>query len=89
MKTTLKNKKRSKRRTKRKGVEDRMQAGIRSHWRSRKSAKTFAMYCSMVLVSTAAIYFLEHASLFNAFRTALVAAIGKTFAAVWVAGIFD
>ena len=58
-------------------------------WRSRKSVKTFAMYFAMVAVSTLAIYFLEHASLFNAFRTALVAAIGKTFAATWVSGVFD
>ena len=89
MKTALKNKKRSKKRTKRNEVEDQSQAKTSNSWRSRKSAKTVAMYCTMVLVSTAAIYFLEHASLFNAFRTALVAAIGKTFAATWVAGIFD
>lgn len=58
-------------------------------WRSRKSVKTLAMYCSMVTVSTLAIYFLEHASFVNAFRTALVAAIAKTFAANWVSGIFE
>ena len=58
-------------------------------WRSRKSVKMIAMYCTMVCVSTIAIYFLEHASLFNAFRTALVAAVGKTVAANWVSGIFD
>lgn len=48
-----------------------------------------AMYVVMVVVSTIAIHFLEHASLANAFRTALVAAIGKTIAANWVSGIFD
>ena len=36
-----------------------------------------AMYQTMVTVSTFAIYVLEHASLFNAFRTALVAAVGR------------
>lgn len=59
------------------------------NWRSRKLLKTVAMYCAMVIVSTMAIYMLEHASLPGAFRTALVAAIGKTVAANWVAGIFD
>lgn len=58
-------------------------------WRSRKSVKMIALYFTMVCVSTIAIYFLEHASLFNAFRTALVAAVGKTIAANWVSGIFD
>ncbi len=58
-------------------------------WRSRKSLKTVAMYCTMVAVSTLAICFLEHTSMLNAFRTALVAAIGKTIAANWVSGIFD
>lgn len=58
-------------------------------WRSRKLAKTLAMYVSMVAVSTFAIYLLEHATLVNAFRTALVAAVGKTIAANWVSGIFD
>ena len=57
-------------------------------WRSGKTAKTVAMYCTMVLVSTLAIYWLEHAALYNAFRTALVAAVGKTIAANWVSGIF-
>lgn len=60
-----------------------------SAWRSRKSLKMVVMYVTMVTVSTLAIYTLEHASFFNAFRTALVAAIGKTFAANWVSGIFD
>ena len=58
-------------------------------WRSRKPVKVAAMYLTMVMVSTLAIFFLEHSSLFNAFRTALVAAIGKTIAANWVSGIFD
>lgn len=58
-------------------------------WKSRKSIKTIAMYLTMVCVSTIAIYWLEHASMFNAFRTALVAAVGKTFAANWVSGIFE
>ena len=48
-----------------------------------------AMYCTMVAVSTLCIYWLEHATLFNALRTALVAAVGKTIAANWVSGIFD
>lgn len=61
----------------------------KTSWRSKRLVKVFAMYCSMVTVSTLAIYFLEHASMFNAFRTALVAAIAKTFAANWVSGIFD
>lgn len=60
-----------------------------SSWRSRKSVKVLAMYCSMVTVSTMAIFFLEHSTLVNAFRTALVAAIAKTFAANWVSGIFE
>jgi len=58
-------------------------------WRSRKLFKTIAMYITMVCVSTVAICLLEHASVFNAFRTALVAAVGKTVAANWVSGIFD
>jgi hypothetical protein len=58
-------------------------------WRSCKLVKTLAMYLTMVVVSTTAIYLLEHASLFCAFRTALVAAVGKTFAANWVSGLFN
>ena len=58
-------------------------------WKSGKVAKTLTMYAAMVVVSTSAICLLEHVSLFNAFRTALVAAIGKTFAANWVSGLFD
>ena len=65
------------------------EVSISADWRSRKSVKMFAMYGVMVAVSTAAIFFLEHASLTNAFRTALVAAIAKTFAANWVSGIFE
>ncbi|MEM9942359.1 MAG: hypothetical protein AAF939_12410 [Planctomycetota bacterium] len=58
-------------------------------WRSRPIYKMLAMYLTMVVVSTTAIYLLEHSTLVNAFRTALVAAIGKTLAANWVSGIFD
>lgn len=63
--------------------------GSETSWRSRKYIKTLAMYFTMVCVSTIAIFLLEHSTFFNAFRTALVAAIGKTFAANWVSGIFD
>ncbi|MFK7770454.1 MAG: hypothetical protein AB8B55_24805 [Mariniblastus sp.] len=58
-------------------------------WRARKSLKMLALYCTMVCVSTVAIFLLEHATLTNAFRTAIVAAIGKTLAASWVSGIFE
>ena len=61
----------------------------KSPWRSRRPLKMLAMYLTMVTVSTFTIYMLEHASLFSAFRTALVAAVGKTVAANWVSGIFD
>ena len=57
--------------------------------KSIKLKKAAAMYCTMVAVSTCAIFCLEHASLINAFRTALVAAVGKTLAANWVSGLFD
>ena len=59
--------------------------------KSRKSLwqKSVAMYCAMVAVSTLAIFFLEHATIANAFRTALVAAIGKTLAANWVTQFFQ
>ena len=57
--------------------------------RKRKMKKTLAMYITMVAVSTSAIFFLEHVTLVNAFRTALVAAIGKTFAANWVSSVFE
>ncbi|QEG23040.1 hypothetical protein [Mariniblastus fucicola] len=56
---------------------------------STRAKKIVAMYVVMVAVSTTAIFFLEHASLLNAFRTALVAAVGKTIAANWVSGLFD
>ena len=52
-------------------------------------AKVIAMYATMVLVSTIAICFLEHASVLSALRTALVAAIGKTVAATWVSHLFS
>ena len=58
-------------------------------WRSCKWVRTFAMYAVMVAVSTFAIHWLEHATLVHALRTALVAAIAKTFAANWVSGIFE
>lgn len=61
----------------------------RKPWRSNGLLKLIAMYLAMVVVSTLAIHFLEHVTIANAFRTALVAAIGKTVAASWVSGIFD
>ncbi len=51
--------------------------------------RTVAMYFAMVAVSTCTIFMLEHVSLTNAFRTALVAAVGKTIAANWVSSLFD
>ena len=57
--------------------------------RRSKLTKTAAMYATMVVVSTCAIFLLEHATLYSAFRTALVAAIGKTLAANWVSTIFE
>ena len=51
--------------------------------------KTVTMYLVMVAVSTLIIFWLEHASIESAFRTAMVAAIAKTFAANWVSGIFE
>ncbi|MEL7498644.1 MAG: hypothetical protein AAFN77_13640 [Planctomycetota bacterium] len=60
-----------------------------SHWRSKRFIKFIALYVTMVLVSTVAIYWLEHSTFINALRTAFVAAIGKTVAANWVSGIFD
>ncbi len=56
---------------------------------SSRLKKTLVMYAVMVAVSTTAIFFLEHSSLVNAFRTALVAAVGKTIAANWVSGLFE
>ena len=64
-------------------------AGVKQRSKSIKLKKAAMMYCTMVAVSTGAIFLLEHASLVSAFRTALVAAIGKTFAANWVSGLFD
>ena len=55
----------------------------------RQLKKTLVMYAVMVTVSTSAIFVLEHATLSSAFRTALVAAVGKTFAANWVSSFFD
>ena len=51
--------------------------------------KTVVMYLTMVAVSTVAIFWLEHATVFNALRTALVAAVGKTIAANMVSGFFE
>ena len=67
------------------------ESGGRQQVKSRTQAlkKTVALYAAMVLVSTCAIYFLEHATILNAFRTALVAAVGKTVAATWVSSWFD
>lgn len=62
---------------------------VLAHWRSSRRVRLMALYLTMVAVSTCAIYFLEHVTLVNAFRTALVAAIGKTLAAHWVTGFFD
>ena len=59
-----------------------------SESKTRNWTKLFVMYIVMVAVSTLAIFLLEHSSLLNAFRTALVAAIGKTFAANWVSTFF-
>ena len=58
-------------------------------WRTCRFTKIATLYLTMVLVSTSAIFLLEHVTLINAFRTALVAAIGKTVAANWVAGLFS
>ena len=57
-------------------------------WNSRVK-RTAAVYATMVFVSTCTIYFLEHASVLSAFRTALVAAVGKTVAVNWVTSLFD
>jgi hypothetical protein len=58
-------------------------------WRSNRVFRAVALYSAMVVVSTIAIFFLEHATLVNAIRTALVAAIGKSVAASWVVQMFD
>lgn len=64
-------------------------SGSKSKGRRKSAKRMLALYVTMVAVSTCAIYFLEHASLVNAFRTALVAAVGKTIAASWVSSLFD
>lgn len=51
--------------------------------------KMLAMYATMVTVSTVAIFLLEHVTFSNAIRTALVAAVAKTFAANWVSALFQ
>ena len=63
--------------------------GFREYLANPRTQKTITMYFVMVAVSTMIIFLLEHASLQSAFRTALVAAIAKTFAANWVSGIFE
>lgn len=55
----------------------------------RRMLKFVSLYATMVAVSTCAIFILEHATVYNAFRTALVAAVGKTFAANWVSSFFE
>ena len=55
----------------------------------KRLTKTIALYCTMVVVSTLAIFLLEHATIMSAFRTALVAAVGKTLAAGWVMTLFE
>ena len=62
---------------------------VRKKSRSGRLKKTLALYLTMVAVSTLAIFWLEHASIFGAFRTALVAAVGKTVAASWVTSFFE
>lgn len=51
--------------------------------------KALAVYGTMVIVGTLTIAFLEHSSFFCAFRTALVAAIGKTIAVSFVGSYFE
>lgn len=58
-------------------------------WKSSRYAKAVTLYLTMVVVSTMAIFFLEHATLLHALRTALVAAVGKSLAANWVVQMFD
>jgi len=69
------------------GTSDANSANEKS--RSQRLKKTVALYATMVFVSTWAIFFLEHASIVGALRTALVAAVGKTFAATWVTSFFE
>ena len=64
--------------------------GLRfQQWRSNRFVKAAALYLSMVIVSTTTIFWLEHATLLHALRTALIAAVGKSVAASWVVQIFD
>jgi len=51
--------------------------------------KALAIYGTMVVVSTLTIAFLEHTSIASAFRTALVAALGKTIAVSFVGSYFE
>lgn len=51
--------------------------------------KTIAIYLTMVAVSTLTIALLEHVEWANAFRTAIVAALGKTLAVCVVGSFFD
>ena len=59
------------------------------NWRSNRWIKGLALYATMVCVSTCAIFFLEHATMVHAIRTALVAAVGKSVAASWIVQLFD
>jgi uncharacterized membrane protein len=68
-------------------LEEQEKPTSKSH--KKRLQKIMAMYATMVVVSTCAIFWLEHASIISAFRTALVAAIGKTFAAHWVSSFFE
>lgn len=63
-----------------------MEAKEKSPFRIRKF---LAIYGTMVIVSTLSIWLLEHSTLLCAFRTALVAAIGKTIAVSFVGSLFD
>ena len=51
--------------------------------------KFFAVYGTMVVVGTLTIAFLEHTSFLCAFRTALIAAVGKTVAVSVVGSCFE
>ena len=71
---------------------DKEEAGkdTEARWWMRKSFKrAVALYGTMVFVSTLTIFFFEHSTVLSALRTALVAAIAKTFAATWVTGFFE
>ena len=67
-------------------LENDSASGVRNS--KKQLQKIIAIYITMVVVSTLTIFFLEDASLVSAFRTALVAAIGKTIAANWVSSFF-